>query len=160
MLVSDKDMFGNLIEPVEAGSKKKPVVKPGVKKAPAKKAEVAPPAVEPAAPIEEAPVAVAVPAPVIEEPAPVAKAKSALKPGWKTIIIDESEGEANYVFVGHNGTHYQLQRGVEVDVPPGVLDALSHAVATRYVSVVNPVTQQREAQARNFLRYPFRVTRG
>lgn len=112
-----------------------------------------------AAPTEPA----AASAPIVMEPAlaePPAPAKAAPpKAAKKTIriIIDEIEGENNYVFVGLNGQHFQLMRGVEVDVPEGVLSVLNNAVGSRIFQIIDPRTGQREMQQRNFMRYPYRV---
>jgi hypothetical protein len=155
------DLFGTDV-PSAPTAKKGPAKKPAAKKAaPKAPAKAAPAEVSVEVPAIPAPAEAAMP---VAEPTPVVETqhiqKSALRPGWKTILVDESEGEANFVFVGVNGKHYQIQRGVEVDVPPNVIEVLSHAVATRLVSVVNPVTGAREMVQRSFLRYPFRVTRG
>lgn len=55
------------------------------------------------------------------------------KQRMRKIIIDEVEGETNSEVVGVNGVFYQIQRGVEVEVPESVVEVLRNAIGTRWV---------------------------
>jgi len=76
---------------------------------------------------------------------------------YVTIYIDEEAGQPNYVPVGHNGTVFQIMRGVDVKVPVKVVDVLKDAIAHRIVQVVNPHTGQKENVMRPYNAVPFRV---
>lgn len=71
------------------------------------------------------------------------------KANWPVIMIDQEDDKPNYEFIGVHGTkkngqpfshELQVQRGVEVPVPPSVVYTLRNAVETRYKQVKNPVT--------------------
>lgn len=49
------------------------------------------------------------------------------------IMINEQEGELNYLPVGVNGKVYQIMRGVEVVVPEEVLGVLRNAITDRVI---------------------------
>ena len=53
------------------------------------------------------------------------------------IMIDQEQGKPNYEYVGVNGKGYQIQRGVEVEVPASVVGVLDNAIATRSVTDPN-----------------------
>lgn len=97
--------------------------------------------------------------PVKIDPAVSAKKEKAVD--TVVIMLDEpQEGEHNYVFLGHNGKHYQLQRGVHVTIPRFLLNVLDSCEATRYTTVTNPETGQRELHPRKYLRFPYRLIKG
>lgn len=76
-----------------------------------------------------------------------------------TIFIDEEKGKPNYEVVGVNGKMYQIQRGVDVEVPEEVVHVLNNAIATRYVKTVNRTSGLEELVPQNYLLTPFRVIR-
>jgi hypothetical protein len=76
---------------------------------------------------------------------------------YVTIYIDEESGQPNYVPVGHNGTVFQIMRGVDVKVPVKVVDVLKDAIAHRIVQVVNPHTGNKESVMRPYNAVPFRI---
>lgn len=48
------------------------------------------------------------------------------------VIFDEQAGvESDDIFLGVNGKHYQIQRGVEVEVPKEVLNVVNESVYTK-----------------------------
>jgi len=62
------------------------------------------------------------------------KKKTTTNPEEKivTVIFDEQDGvESNDLFIGVNGKQYQVQRGVEVDVPRSLLNVVNEAVYTK-----------------------------
>lgn len=76
------------------------------------------------------------------------------------IIVEEGRDKHSptHVFVGVNGRGYNIRRGVEVDVPPEVIENLKDAVEVTQVAVVDPerdvVTGTQERRVR---RFPFQV---
>lgn len=78
---------------------------------------------------------------------------------WPVIILDEEAGGTNYKFVQINGVGFQLQRGVEVAVPPEILSVLNDAVATRLVQVKDPATGAVHTKKQNYAGTPYRVVR-
>lgn len=73
----------------------------------------------------------------IAPPAPL-KAPAPLAQKTYTIIIDEVEGLPGYEYVGVNGEGYQIQRGIPVEVPAKVVEALRKAVTTAYRKQPHP----------------------
>lgn len=61
------------------------------------------------------------------------------KSTWPVIIISPSDTDNRDVQVAVNGKQYLIQRGVEVPVPPSVLEVLKNAVQTVYP---NPKTME------------------
>jgi hypothetical protein len=68
---------------------------------------------------------------------------------WPTIIIDFEQDKPNYEFVAAHGTckngdpfgwDMQIQRGVEVKVPPSIVYALRDARSTHFTQVTDPLT--------------------
>jgi hypothetical protein len=68
---------------------------------------------------------------------------------WPTIIIDFEQGKPNYEFVAAHGTckngdpfgwDMQIQRGVEVKVPPSIVYVLRDARSTHFTQVTDPMT--------------------
>jgi hypothetical protein len=49
------------------------------------------------------------------------------------IMINEQDGELNYLPVGVNGKVYQIMRGVEVVVPEEVVDVLRNAITDKVI---------------------------
>lgn len=71
------------------------------------------------------------------------------------ILLEENDNiPPTGLFLGVNGTGFILRAGIEVDVPPAVLDVLQHAVIS--LPVMDPSTQQVVGH-RDQRRYPFRV---
>lgn len=83
---------------------------------------------------------------------PAAQEKPQIDPeddreNWPTIYIDFEEGKGNFEFITASGTKrngapfqhdLQIQRGVNVKVPPSAVHNLRDAVSTQYRSVPDP----------------------
>ena len=68
---------------------------------------------------------------------------------WPTIFIDFEDGKPNFEFVGVRGTmkdgrpfthELRIQRGVDVQVPPSVVNFLKISKEARYTQTPDPVT--------------------
>jgi hypothetical protein len=71
------------------------------------------------------------------------------------LVIDEQENELNYHPVGVDGNVYQIQRGVEVEVPEEVVAVLKNAVATKLVKEYH---EGKETYVpRNYSIIPYRI---
>lgn len=71
------------------------------------------------------------------------------------IVIEENDDiPPTGLPIGLNGMVYVIRPGEEVDVPPGVLEVLDHAVMS--VPQVDPQTKQ-VVGYRDRMRYPYRV---
>lgn len=60
----------------------------------------------------------------------MSKAATAVK-GEERVIINvalANDGEPRRIFVGFNGSDFEIERGKDVAVPRGVLEVLDHAV--------------------------------
>ena len=66
---------------------------------------------------------------------------------WPTIYIEMEDGKPNYEFVASHGTKkdgssfghdLQIMRGVDVQVPPSIVNTLKEMVATHYVPKRGP----------------------
>jgi len=74
---------------------------------------------------------------------PTAAAKTAGKPrakssGRVSVIVDEgSDDDPSDVFLSVNGKAYQVQRGVKVDLPPEILEAMDNARTSQLVKTGN-----------------------
>lgn len=93
---------------------------------------------------------------------------------WPTIIIDAEDGLPNYEFLSAHGTvtdadgvehvydhELQVMRGVEVQVPPSVLNMLEESVRTHYKQVTDPVTGKRKMTSSPRACIPYRcVSKG
>lgn len=80
----------------------------------------------------------------------VAKAADRIK-----IILEENDDiPPTGLFVGVNGVSYLIRAGVEVEVPPGVVEVLKNAVTS--MPSVDPVSGQ-VVGYRDRMRYPFRT---
>lgn len=64
-----------------------------------------------------------------------------------------------HIEVGCNGVFYQLQTGVEIEVPYGVYDILNNSRQTKYFTDKDPATGQQRTSSRESLRYPFHLVR-
>jgi hypothetical protein len=71
------------------------------------------------------------------------------KENWPVITIDPVKGHPNYEFVAAHGTlkngqpfskECQIMRGVEVAVPPSIVNVLKIAVSASYTQVPDPLT--------------------
>lgn len=85
---------------------------------------------------------------VTEERAP--KAKRTRKPsGPKKVKINiaKTESDKYPVQVGLNGYQVAIPRGVDVEVPEGIVEVLEHAVETHFDADMG--------EPRDVLRYPF-----
>jgi hypothetical protein len=79
--------------------------------------------------------------------------KSVDRAGWQWIMINATEKDKGDVFVSHNFIPYRVKRGIKVQVPPGVVTALSDAVQQMPVKDENGrITGMTEV-----LTYPFSV---
>lgn len=79
----------------------------------------------------------------------------------KTIIVHKTgeAGELSYAFVGVNGISYQIQKGIEVEVPAPVVDNLSKALMTVFEQRTDPMTKQAYLAQREVPVYPYTVVR-
>lgn len=71
-----------------------------------------------------------------DDPVPVMKLTGenrAFKDRQRIIIHDGDETESRDVFVSVNGRAFQIQRGVEVDVPLEVIEVLNNAKKARLI---------------------------
>jgi len=68
---------------------------------------------------------------------------------WPTVLIDFEQGKPNYEFVAAHGTckngdpfgwDMQIQRGVNVKVPPSIVYALRDARGSHYTQTTDPST--------------------
>ena len=89
-----------------------------------------------------------------EEPKPKTPKKKVIDPeddreNWPVIQIDFEDGHPNYAFCGASGTKQdgspfthslQVQRGVDVKVPPSIVNMLRSAKEARYNQVPDPVS--------------------
>lgn len=76
------------------------------------------------------------------------------------IILDEGMGQHDLrtVPVGVNGRTYQIRRGVEVDVPPEVVEVLKHAIETKTIPMVDENTGfTKGSYQRDVRRFPYQV---
>lgn len=78
-----------------------------------------------------------------------------------TILIhedgDDDEFAENFVPVGFNGRMYQVQKGVEAEVPYGVFDVLNNAIEINYKQVTDQATKMKYLQEKKVKRWPFSV---
>jgi hypothetical protein len=79
------------------------------------------------------------------------------KANYITIHVDEETGQSNYLPVGVNGKIYKIMRGVDVSVPPEVVEVLRNAIAHRLVQTTNPVTGLIDSVEQAYSPYPWRV---
>lgn len=88
------------------------------------------------------------------------QSQASSKERW-AIVIDEanSETENSEVFVQVNGRAYQIQRGVEVHVPPEVVNVLRDAVIGRSEQTFDEFGRPKGIRVREAPRHPFRVIR-
>lgn len=85
-----------------------------------------------------------------DKPAPKAADKNARV---KIVLEDNDFIPPTGLFVGYNGKTFMIRTGVEVSVPPGVIDILDHAVMS--VPVKDPYSLQVVGQ-RERNRYPYK----
>lgn len=50
------------------------------------------------------------------------------------VVVTSLDTEVNECFVGLNGEGYQIQCGVEVELPKPVIDVLKSTVQTKYIA--------------------------
>lgn len=88
------------------------------------------------------------------------QSQASSKERW-AIVIEEanSETENQEVFVQVNGRAYQIQRGLEVHVPPEVIDVLRNAVIGRSQQTYDEFGRPKGIQVRDAPRHPFRIVR-
>jgi len=67
---------------------------------------------------------------------------------------DEEAEPDTHVTIGAGGVFYQLETGVEHDVPYGVYDVLKNSKRTTYFSKKNSVTGHTETHSKDVLRWP------
>lgn len=90
---------------------------------------------------------------------PVAQITKTPRADWPVIVLDEEANGENYKFVGVNGIGFQIQRGVEVAVPPEILGVLNDATATRLVQIKDPATGSVYTKKQHYAGTPYRVIR-
>lgn len=87
---------------------------------------------------------------------------------WPTIIIEMEEGKPNYEFVTSHGTmknnkpfghELQIMRGVEVPVPPSIVESLQRTVATHFVPRRDPVTGRLNMERQDRSAIPWRLVK-
>lgn len=90
------------------------------------------------------------------------------KENWPTIMIDPEKGAPNYEFVAAHGTKadgtpfgkdYQIMRGIEVAVPPSVVNVLKLAMATTYEQAQDPVTGKNKLIRQDRSSIPWRLVK-
>jgi hypothetical protein len=111
----------------------------------------------------------------LDEQEPVKKtAKKALDPemdrdNWPVIHIESEEGKPNYEFLAVHGTlqngkpfdhELQVQRGVDVAVPPSIVFMLRNAIATHMKQVRNPQTGLNDRVFVDRSAIPWRLIKG
>lgn len=88
---------------------------------------------------------------------------------WPIILIEMEEGKPNYEFIASHGTmkngepfdhDMQIMRGVEVAVPPSIVDTLRCSVATHHVPRRNPETNRIELVRQDRSAVPWRLVKG
>jgi hypothetical protein len=75
------------------------------------------------------------------------------------IRIPKTKEETRDVFVGHNCVGYRVKRGVDVEVPEGVVHALEIAIGTTLVPEEDPVTKRIIMTPQETQSYPFQILR-
>ena len=77
---------------------------------------------------------------------------------WRIVIEEGREKHAaRNQFIGVNGRGYYIRRGVEVDVPPEVIEVLKHAVEIRSISITNEMGMVIDTEEREIRRFPYSV---
>jgi len=88
---------------------------------------------------------------------------------WPTIMIDMEDGKPNYEFLSVHGTlkngepfdhDLKVMRGVNVQVPPSVVNMLRTAVSAHYVQRQDPVTGTSIMVRSDRSAIPWRLVRG
>ena len=94
----------------------------------------------------------------IEDDTPALKLKD--KPqgvDYVKIFVEENDDiPPTGLFLSHNGDAFMLMAGVDVMVPPKILEILDHAVMQ--TAIINPVTRQVDGW-RTRARFPYRIVR-
>lgn len=89
--------------------------------------------------------------------------EAATRPGKKQarvwIKIPKTKEDVRDVFVAHNFVGYRVKRGVEVEVPEGVVHALEIAIGTTLVPEEDPTTRHVVMTPQETQSYPFQVLR-
>lgn len=87
---------------------------------------------------------------------------------WPTIMIDSEKDKPNYEFVAAHGTlrngeafshECQIQRGVEVKVPPSIVRVLQLAVSAHYEQRPDPMTGKNMMVRSDRSAIPWRLVR-
>jgi hypothetical protein len=108
------------------------------------------------------------------EPAKPKKVTKAANPetdreNWPVIHIESEEGKPNYEFLAVQGTlpngkafghELQVQRGVDVAVPPSIVLMLRDAIATHMRQVRNPQTGLNDRVFSDRSAIPWRLIKG
>lgn len=88
---------------------------------------------------------------------------------WPTIHIEMEDGKPNYEFLAMHGTkkngqpfghELQVMRGVDVKVPPSIVNMLRMAVAAHYVPTRDPQTGKSKLQRQDRSSVPWRLIHG
>jgi len=91
------------------------------------------------------------------------------KKNWPTIHIEMEEGKPNYEFLAVRGTmktgrtfshELQVMRGVDVQVPPSVVNMLRESVATYFAQQRNAITGKMDMIRQNRSSIPWRLITG
>ncbi len=89
------------------------------------------------------------------------------KENWPTIFIDFEDGKPNYEFLGCSGTMkdgrpfthtLQVMRGVDVKVPPSIVNMLRTSREARYHQVQDPVSGRLTMVRNDRSSIPWRMT--
>lgn len=87
---------------------------------------------------------------------------------WPTIRIELEDGKPNYEFISVHGTKQdgspvghdlQVMRGVDVKVPPSVVNALREAVSAHYVPRRDPQTGRNSLERQDRSAIPWQLVR-
>ncbi len=87
---------------------------------------------------------------------------------WPIIMIDNEDGKPNYEFVAAHGTlrngdafsrECQIMRGVEVPVPPSIVNVLNLAVSAHYKHVKDPETGNNKLVRSDRSSVPWRIVK-
>jgi len=88
---------------------------------------------------------------------------------WPTILIDMEDGKPNYEFLSVHGTlgngepfdhDLKVMRGVNVQVPPSVVNMLRTAISAHYTQRKDPVTGTNIMIRSDRSAVPWRLVRG
>jgi hypothetical protein len=96
----------------------------------------------------------------IDEPVATLAKKGSVKnrDDWLTVNVakQDKKGGAEPAFVGFQGTGYTIPRGINISVPPGVVEVLKNAMQ----EIVTQDPDTGELHSEEVLTYPFQLVSG